>query len=253
MKKLAKAEVHYRPGSFTRRCANCSMYDDHSCTLVDGSIDPHYVCDRWDVRTQVAKRTIYVIRHGATAMNGESGGPDRIRGWKNLPLSAEGRKEVTELAKKLAKSGIEAIVSSDLERARDTAQVVADTTGATVTLSRRLRPWDLGVFTGQESTAVHPRLVTYATRTPFEPIPNGESFDEFCQRAFGGVKDALDETAGKSLAIVTHHRVERLLKAWIAAGSNPDLRIDMNVMFKPGEATAHAEQIQIAVDNLVLV
>jgi broad specificity phosphatase PhoE len=195
-------------------------------------------------------REIYLIRHGATAYNAESGGVDRIRGWKNVPLSDKGREQVKELCGKLKKSGIGFIVSSDLDRARETAERVTETTGADLVLSKKFRPWDLGEYTGQESIAVHPIMAEYAYRKPFKAIPGGESFESFKARIFSGLREYLVFHGDKTLAIVTHHRVERLINAWIERGSPANDDIDMNVMFKRGETTAHAEKVRIDLDML---
>lgn len=195
-------------------------------------------------------RTIYLIRHGATAYNSESGGLDRIRGWKNVPLSEEGREEIKKLAQDLKDSGIGLIVSSDLDRARETAEAIAKTTGAKIELSRQFRPWDLGEYTGQESTAVHPLMVNFATKKPWLRVPGGESFDGFKDRVFSGLREICRKEPEKTLAIVTHHRDERMIRAWIALGSPANEAIDLNVMFVRGEKTAHAEKIKIDMGTL---
>lgn len=48
--RVSKEAVGYRPGSAERNCAGCVMYDDRSCDLVRGLIDPDAVCDRWSRR-----------------------------------------------------------------------------------------------------------------------------------------------------------------------------------------------------------
>lgn len=196
-------------------------------------------------------REVYIIRHGATAYNSEgSGGVDRIRGWANIPLSDEGRKQVKELVGKLRKSGIDYIVASDLERTRETAEAVAEATGAILLFSQKFRPWDLGEYTGQESMAVHPIMSDYAHRKPFKSIPGGESFDGFRGRVFSGLREFFFQDRAKQMAIVTHHRVERLIHAWIAAGSPANEAVDLNVMFRRGEGTAHYDKVRIDLDTL---
>lgn len=249
--KLSKASVHYRIGTHAKRCGNCSMYRDQSCTLVKGIIDPSYVCDRWDRKsTTETSRELYLIRHGATALNSESGGPDRIRGWKNLPLSDKGKQEARQLAQQLQDSGITTLISSPMMRAHDTAEAIAKVTHAKVKLEPKLKPWDLGEFTGQESKSVYPVIMKFAMEKPDRKVPGGESFDEFKHRAFDGLKDICDLSLPDYLAVVTHHRVERLIKAWLAAGGMKDRSIDFNVMFQHGEKTAHAEKLKIDMSAL---
>lgn len=46
--KVTKASVNYRAGTASRRCGTCSMYSNHTCSLVAGVISPAAVCDRWE-------------------------------------------------------------------------------------------------------------------------------------------------------------------------------------------------------------
>jgi len=45
--KVSKESVHYRKGTIKKHCANCDMYDDRTCSLVAGKINPLGLCDRW--------------------------------------------------------------------------------------------------------------------------------------------------------------------------------------------------------------
>jgi broad specificity phosphatase PhoE len=196
-------------------------------------------------------REIYIIRHGATAYNAQGGiGLDRVRGWKNVPLSDKGREQVGELASKLKTSGINFIVSSDLVRARETAEVLQATTGADLIFSKKFRTWDLGEYTGQESIEVHPKVADYAYRKPFKAVPGGESFDAFKSRVFAGLREYVGLYRDKTLAIVTHNHVDRLVHAWIERGSPANEAIDMNLMFKRGESTAHSEKVRLDLNTL---
>lgn len=180
-------------------------------------------------------------------MNGEGGGPDRIRGWLDVPLSPQGKKEVNHLADKLADSGIKNIASSNLKRAHETADVIAEVTGAVVRKDMALRPWDLGKFAGEKSALVCDQINSYAKNKPDQAVPEGESFNKFKKRAFGGIVKAIDSGAD---AIVTHHRVERLLKAWQAQGEKPDGELCWRTFGKTGEKTASAEKIGINIGAL---
>lgn len=195
-------------------------------------------------------RKVYLIRHGTTALNSESGGVDRIRGWKNVQLSEKGREEIEALAEKMTDSGIELIVSSDLDRAAETARAVAATTGATIELTKLFRPWDLGEWTGQESQVIHPKIADYATRKPDTMVPGGESFNQFRYRVFRGMREYMWRDPAKQMAVVTHHRDERLIQAWRAKGSPGNEAIDLNVMFQRGSCPAHAELVPIDLETL---
>ncbi len=195
------------------------------------------------------KVSFTLIRHGATALNRHNGAGDRVRGWTNVPLSAEGRQEARKLADRLRDSGLEVIVTSDLDRAKHTAEALARATGAEMVTTRKLRPWDLGDYTGQHSTEVIKELPQFLD-DPDKRVPGGEAFNHFRERAFAGLREAVERAGGKSLAVVTHHRVERLLKAWLAKGQPEDGGLDLRTFLQRGEAPASVERVTVKAGRL---
>ncbi len=100
---------------------------------------------------------LILIRHGHTPLNGH-GSEERLRSWLDIPLDEEGLQEAAETADKIAGYPVSAIFSSDLRRARQTAEVLRQkTTGAIITTDE-LRPWNLGVFGGQLLREIIPFL-----------------------------------------------------------------------------------------------
>lgn len=196
------------------------------------------------------KVEVYIIRHGSTALNSQNGGVDRIRGWKNVPLSGKGRLEIAAAAQKLKNSGLQVLVHSDLDRATETAAAIAKTTGAKSYPSEGMRPWNLGHFTGKESNAIQGELRKYVVDEPAKAVPYGESFDDFRKRVLAGVAAAIETAGGKKLGLVTHHRVERLLTAWQAKGEPADGSIETEIMFRHGDAPASYKVMTIDVSRL---
>ena len=198
------------------------------------------------------KIPVYLIRHGKTKMNNtEDASADRIRAWKDVPLTDEGREDAEATAKQLAKNGdIEVIVSSDLSRAAETAEIVGDAVDVKPTKTKKLRPWDLGELTGTSTKTAIPKIEKYVRETPDKAVPKGESFNSFRARAFAGVYEAIQAADGKQLAIVTHHRVERLLQSWIKGGQKANGDIDIDEFLSKGEPPAHAELLKIDVAAL---
>jgi phosphohistidine phosphatase SixA len=74
---------------------------------------------------------VYLVRH-ATA---EAGEPDALR-----PLAPKGRRQARELGKRFAGEGLDAVVSSPLLRARETAAAIAKAVGADAATDERLAP-----------------------------------------------------------------------------------------------------------------
>lgn len=91
------------------------------------------------------RRTIYLARHGETDWNLAG----RWQGHSDVALNATGRAQARELAAALREHRLERVYSSDLSRARETAQIVADFLGiGQVDTDPRLRERAFGLFEG---------------------------------------------------------------------------------------------------------
>jgi probable phosphoglycerate mutase len=103
---------------------------------------------------------------------------------------------------------VDAIFSSDLRRARQTAEVLHRSTKAPVTATRELRPWDVGVFAGHRVKDVLPFLLNLLNQHPDVPVPGGESFYQFFGRYSSRLHAmlAFAEESSNSVVAVTHVR-----------------------------------------------
>jgi probable phosphoglycerate mutase len=152
---------------------------------------------------------ILLIRHGETAWNAVR----RLQGHIDIPLNAEGERQAAALARALAGEGVDLIVSSDLQRARQTAQAVAvQYDHATVHTDPALRERGYGVFEGMLYTEValqYPEdFALWQARDIDAVMPAGdrvaESFRQFYARATGAIARWAVEHPGKTIAIVAH-------------------------------------------------
>ena len=109
-----------------------------------------------------------------------------------------------------------------------------------------MQPWDVGTYTGERTKDVLPILAKFCCDTPDKALPNGESFQQFIDRVFVGLRKA-SNGGFKHPALVTHHRVERSIKAYIAAGQPANHRIDKKTFLEKGEPTAHAEKVNLRI------
>jgi probable phosphoglycerate mutase len=136
-------------------------------------------------------------------------GPDeRLRGWLDVPLDAEGLEEADKTAEEIGTiSTVDAIYCSDLRRARQTAEALRKRTKASVTATRDLRPWNLGVFCGQRVRDILPFL-NLLNRHLDLAAPSGESFYQFYGRYSHRLNDLLKraEESVNCIAVVTHVR-----------------------------------------------
>lgn len=186
-------------------------------------------------------RAVYLIRHGDTIDNAATPGPERERSWGNEPLHPMGVAEVRRTAKKLSRFGIKAIVSSDLKRAKQSAEIIGDWLGVTPTFDAKLRTWNTGELGGKLKSETEPEIAKLVRFSPDRVIAGGESFDQFCARVFEGLSEALAKNKRDPIAIIIHARIERLIEGWKAAGSKADHKIDVDVFLAKPEQPGHIE------------
>jgi broad specificity phosphatase PhoE len=149
---------------------------------------------------------LILIRHGHTPLNSH-GKEERLRSWLDVPLDEQGLQEAVEIAQKVSAFPVSAIYSSDLKRARQTAEMVRQTTQASVTATEELRPWNLGIFGGQLLREIIPFLNLLNER-PDLSAPNGESFHRFYARYSKRLTEMLSlaERSRGYVVVVTHVR-----------------------------------------------
>lgn len=147
---------------------------------------------------------ILAIRHGETAWNVDT----RIQGQLDIGLNDLGRRQARQAAMQLADEALDAIYSSDLQRAHDTAQALAQRSGLTVQADAGLRERRFGVFEGKtfaEIDAQHPELaLRWKRREPDFGAPGGETLIEFYERCVTTATRLAAAHAGQTIALVTH-------------------------------------------------
>lgn len=147
---------------------------------------------------------ILAIRHGETAWNREG----RLQGHLNLPLNELGLRQARRLGEALADQAIDAVYSSDLDRAAVTARHLARPHGLEVRLDERLRERAFGVHEGRlwtEIEATFPEdALRWRRRDPdFQP-PGGESLRMLDARVTAVVSELAARHAGQTIAVVAH-------------------------------------------------
>jgi len=156
--------------------------------------------------------TLFLVRHGETDWNAAG----RWQGQTDVPLNARGREQAREVAGRLRAGGIAAIASSDLLRARATAEIVASELGLEVShLDAALRERRFGCFEGltrEEVAARFPEAWARYLADPGPAPPGGESRDELIGRLLPAVASAVARLPGP-LLVVMHGGAMRALLA----------------------------------------
>lgn len=147
---------------------------------------------------------LFLIRHGETDWNVEG----RWQGHADVPLNAWGRQQALRMARNLAQRGLIAIYSSDLARARQTAEILAQTVGLPVFLDRRLREIDQGDWEGLLVTEIQARYAMLFQKRCQDPWniapPGGESGLQVQTRVLAVINDILYTHPQGNIAVVSH-------------------------------------------------
>lgn len=156
--------------------------------------------------------TLYLTRHGETDWNHEG----RWQGHTDIALNEAGRVQARELAERLRGLGIGKVAASDLGRARETAQIVAQALGLEeVAVDARLRERSFGAFEGLTRKDVAERYpqqwADYQADKRMMP-PGAEPHELVISRMKGAVRTALEGVKpDASVLIVSHGGALRLL------------------------------------------
>lgn len=148
---------------------------------------------------------ICLIRHGETDWNAAR----RLQGHVDTPLNAVGQGQALATAALLAGQGFQALYTSDLLRARQTAAAAAAACALTPQAEPRLRERHYGLFQGltyDQAAVKHPedyrRL--HERELHFSPPGAGESLRAFAIRIQGILEDLASRHPGASILLVTH-------------------------------------------------
>jgi probable phosphoglycerate mutase len=145
-----------------------------------------------------------LLRHGRTAHN--AGGV--MQGQLDVALDEVGRAQALAVAVVLAEASPVAVFSSDLARARDTGQVLADAAGAPLTLDVRLRELDLGSWQGltlDEAEQRYPEQYDAWRAGDDVARGGGETYRQAGERVAACLEEALLAVPeGRTLVAVTH-------------------------------------------------
>lgn len=149
---------------------------------------------------------LWLVRHGQTDWN--LAGRWQGQALDAPGLNATGRLQALGAFEKMGGINFSAIYSSDLLRARQTAEMIAVHFGLPVILESRLREINLGVWEGmlsEDIEAQYPKELAARARDPFNsPAPNGESLSEVAERVLKAINEIADSHHEKPVLVVAH-------------------------------------------------
>jgi broad specificity phosphatase PhoE len=152
---------------------------------------------------------LYIVRHGETVENSSG----IIQGQGPGTLSDRGRKQIAALASRLQAERITHIYSSDLDRAKLTAEAIAVKHGLTVAFDSRLREKAFGIFEGREGSVYFEAFQQSGQEAAEYRPEGGESFLDLQLRTDSFLEEISPVRRGDSVLICTHGGVIRALLA----------------------------------------
>lgn len=149
------------------------------------------------------------IRHPESTGNREK----LVKGTKDYPLDAKGKKESKYLATRIARYKPTVVISSPLSRAKEPAKAIAKVAGVSAKVDRELLPQNFGDITGEKRSTGEPKIRKFAMEHPARKIPGGESFNGWDAKNTSAMRRIKVLIAkGERPAVVTHSRNLRELK-----------------------------------------
>ncbi|CAA9399136.1 MAG: Phosphoglycerate mutase family protein [uncultured Ramlibacter sp.] len=148
---------------------------------------------------------IIAVRHGETSWNANA----RIQGQTDIGLNDTGRWQARRVGQALAGEPISAVYSSDLGRAQETAQSIAEVTGIPVVPHEGLRERSFGMFEGKTFDEIHETWPDHAQnwrkRIPeWEPPEGGESLVQLRARVTRTLEALASRHPGQQIVVVAH-------------------------------------------------
>jgi len=147
---------------------------------------------------------VLLVRHGQSEGNAER----RFGGHSATPLSALGQRQAEATAIAISSESVTAIYSSDLLRAKQTAEPLSGLTNISTNLSGAFRERSVGIMEGltfQEAAEQHPEQYGALLRRDFDHVlTGGESYRQLLDRGWMKLDAVISENAGGRIAIFSH-------------------------------------------------
>jgi len=159
----------------------------------------------------MASTRLILVRHGESVWNLEG----RYQGQLDSRLTPKGLAQSGALAARLAGHKFVALYSSDLGRAMQTAEVIAEQTGHRILTDSRLRERHLGIFQSLSKKEIKQKFAEeyrlFKAADPHYVVPGGESASQACTRMRGCLEELARRHVGESMAVVAHGGVLSVL------------------------------------------
>ncbi|HWI55282.1 MAG TPA: alpha-ribazole phosphatase [Desulfobacteria bacterium] len=156
---------------------------------------------------------LFLVRHGETEWNKDL----RYQGHRDIPLSEVGFAQAEKVALRLSKEKLDAIYSSDLSRAFETAKAIGRFHEAPIKMVRELRETNFGRWEGLTYKEIDQQFKEVMSGWRVNPrdvkIPDGESLGEVRDRCLKGLDKILSDNPDRNVLVVAHGGIIRIVVA----------------------------------------
>ena len=194
----------------------------------------------------MSKLRVFVVRHGETAWVRER----RFAGSRDIPLTEVGRRQCAAVARALAGSGVGAVYTSPLERARASAELIAKPHGLPVRIAPAFAEMGFGPWEGLTGDEVRARFPEAWAQWRSAPhlceLPGGDRLSAVAERVAAGVQELREAHGGQTLVLVSHAIVARVMvlgalglgldRLWTVDAAPAGIT---EIEYEPGWATVH--------------
>lgn len=164
---------------------------------------------------------IFLGRHGEAEHN-IAEVPYFVGGSKeyDLPLTEKGIESAKKMAEVLKNEGIQVIIHSDLQRSRQTAEIIAESlSGVDLIELEGLRELDAGGFTGKTRDEIRNFSQDYQQRLDDFlsgdarkiNFPDGENYETASKRIEQSIKEIITKYSNQKVAVIGHHNTNKIL------------------------------------------
>lgn len=166
---------------------------------------------------------LYLVRHGETEWNEKK----LIQGITNIPLNKKGERQAKELAEKLTHVKFDAIFSSDLIRAKRTAEIITLEKKLAIKTTKALRERYYGDYEGKSFTKYNQEITSilksYSTVANKKSIKEPESNEEMMNRLIPFLRELAVGYVGKTVLLLSHGGIMRSFLIHLGFGTHETL------------------------------
>ncbi len=194
----------------------------------------------------MSKVRVFVVRHGETQWVRER----RFAGSRDTPLADQGRRQCEAAGRALADSGVTAVYASPLQRARASAELIAQPHHLPVRIAPAFSEMAFGPWEGLTRDEVRTRFPEAWAQWRSAPhlleLPGAETLPGVAERVAAGVAALREEHAGQAVVLVSHAIVARVMvldalglgleRLWTLDATPAGIT---EIEYEPGWATVH--------------